>query len=180
MNRRREPDGSHARLLRRVVTRVGSRRKVIGPVIALLTAFGLFLGTAAAQGMLEGEVRIGVILPTEQADGDALRAAMARAAAQGAEMANDEFAFNAEMLGIDFAVVTAEASGPDAVAAAAATLVAEHGVFGVVGGFDAAESAALAEWSAVSGVPFMNVGSSADVLRNEQCQATVFHIEPSA
>src|SRR5690606_28790414 len=107
MNRRREPDGSHARLPRRVVTPARPRRKVIGPVIALLTAFGLFLGTSAAQGMLQREVRMGVILPAEQADGDALHAAVARVAARGAEMADDEFAFNAEMLGIDFAVVTA-------------------------------------------------------------------------
>lgn len=150
-------------------------------LIAWLALFALsFTLSAAAQAMLEGEVRIGVILPAVQGGEDELAAAVARAASQGAAMANDEFGFNAEMLGIDFAVATAEASGPDAVAAAATALVSDSGAFGIVGGFDAAEAAALATWSAETGVPYLNVGSSADELRNEQCQATMFHVEPSA
>jgi ABC transporter substrate binding protein (PQQ-dependent alcohol dehydrogenase system) len=95
-------------------------------------------------------------------------------------MATDEFTFNAEMLGIDFALVTAEAAGADGVSQAAADLLAEHGVFGVVGGFDAQEAMALASWSAETGIPFVNVGSSDDQLRNGQCQPTMFHVEPSA
>lgn len=177
MKRRNDPDGSHARVTRRATRAPGWWRTTLG----LLLVLGAALSAGAfAQGMLEGEVRIGVILPAGQGGDDPLADAMARAAAQGAEMADDEFAFNAEMLGIDFAVVTAEASGADAVTAAARTLVEEAGAFGVVGGFDAAEAAALATWSAASGVPYMNVGSSADVLRNEQCQPTMFHVEPSA
>ena len=49
-----------------------------------------------------------------------------------------------------------------------------------MGGFTAAEALALSQWSAENGVPYVNVGSSSDALRNEQCQATMFHIEPSA
>jgi len=147
---------------------------------ALLVAVPAF-----AQGFLEGEVRIGVILPPVPAGssataGDELAAAVTRAAAQGAAMAADEFTFNAEMLGIDFALVTTEAAGADDVSQAATNLLAEDGVFGVVGGFDAAEATALAAWSAEAGVPFINVGSSDDALRNELCQATMFHLEPSA
>ncbi|HZJ10481.1 MAG TPA: ABC transporter substrate-binding protein, partial [Trueperaceae bacterium] len=130
--------------------------------------------------MLEGEVRIGVIFPAGQGGDDPLEAAMARAAAHGAARAGDEFTFNAGMLGIDFAVPTVEASGAEAVVAAARELVAEHGAFGVVGGFSAAEAAALATWSSESGVPYLNVGASADSLRNDLCQATMFHVEPSA
>jgi ABC-type branched-subunit amino acid transport system substrate-binding protein len=130
-------------------------------------------------------MRIGVILPPAQAStgspaADELAAAVARAATQGATMATDEFTFNAEMLGIDFALVTAEAAGADGVSQAAADLLAEHGVFGVVGGFDAQEAMALASWSAETGIPFVNVGSSDDQLRNGQCQPTMFHVEPSA
>ena len=177
MKRRNDPDESHVRVTRLTAPHAGWLRTTLG---LLLTVVASLTAVATAQGMLEGEVRIGVILPTGQGGDDPLADAMARAAAQGAEMADDEFAFNAEMLGIDFAVVTAEASGADAVTAAARTLVEEDGAFGVVGGFDAAEAAALANWSAASGVPYMNVGSSADALRNEQCQPTMFHVEPSA
>lgn len=158
-----------------------SRTSLLLAWAVLIAGLGAWLGgTAGAQAMLEGEARIGVILPGGQGGEDPLEAAVARAAAQGAAMAADEFVFNAEMLGIDFAVPTLVASGPDEVAAAAEALVAEHGVFGVVGGFDAAEAAALAAWSVETGVPFINVGSSDDALRNELCQPTMFHVEPSA
>jgi len=95
-------------------------------------------------------------------------------------MAADEFTFNAEMLGIDFALVTVEAAGADAVSAAAESLRTEHDVFGIVGGFDSVEAEALSSWSAAAGIPFINVGASDDRLRNELCEATVFHVEPSA
>ncbi|HET8985964.1 MAG TPA: ABC transporter substrate-binding protein [Trueperaceae bacterium] len=157
--------------------------KSVKPIAFLV--FALFLTAVSAQGFLEGEVRIGVILPPAQTStsspaGDELAVAVARAAAQGAAMAADEFTFNAEMLGIDFALETTEAAGADGVTQAAANLLAEHGVFGVVGGFDAEEATALATWSAETGIPFINVGSSNDELRNGLCQPTMFHVEPSA
>src|SRR5690606_7126790 len=74
---------------------------------------------AAAQGLLEGPVRIGVILPPGTQDPDALEAAVARAATQGAQMAGDEFQFNAQLLDIDFALVSASAEGPSEVQTAA-------------------------------------------------------------
>ena len=161
------------------------RRRSQAPALPVFLALALLLTPVSAQGFLEGEVRIGVILPPVQAStgsdvGDELAGAVAKAAAQGAAMAADEFTFNAEMLGIDFALVATEAAGAAAVTEAAANLLAEHSVFGVVGGFDAAEAAALAAWSAETGIPFINVGSSADELRNGLCQPTMFHVEPSA
>lgn len=159
------------------------RSKTLALVVFLAGALSSTM--ASAQGFLEGEVRIGVILPPAQAStgsavGDELAGAVARAAAQGAAMAAAEFSFNADMLGIDFALVTAEAAGAAGVAEAASTLLAEHGIFGVVGGFDAAEATALATWSAETGIPFINVGSSDDELRNGLCEPTMFHVEPSA
>lgn len=153
--------------------------------LLVILAGALSLTAVSAQGFLEGEVRIGVILPPAQAStasavGDELAGAVARAAAQGAAMAAAEFTYNAEMLGIDFALVTTEAAGAAGVAEAASSLLAEHGIFGVVGGFDAAEATALAAWSAKNGIPFINVGSSDDELRNALCEPTMFHVEPSA
>lgn len=144
----------------------------------LLAALCLLVsGVVGAQGIPTGPLSVGVVLPPET--GDPLEDAVARSAAAGAVMADEEFAFNAEMLGIEFSVLTREASGAEAVVAAAEELVAE-GAYVVAGGFSLEESAALAAWSAEAGVPYLNVGSSADVLRQGQCQATALHIEPSA
>lgn len=146
----------------------------------LMVAWAAAVGSAAAQGSLEEGFGVGVILPGRDGGGDALRAAVAKAAWQGAEMAGDELAFNADMLGYVFTAQTVAADGPEAVVAAAQALLDEHGVYGVVGGFDLAEAEALAGWSAAAGVPFLNVASSADALRNAQCRPTMFHVEPSA
>lgn len=151
-------------------------RVVTSAVAALL----LLVGTVRAQEGLEAGFGVGIILPGPGVESDGIGGALARAAAQGAEMANDEFGFNAEMLGYAFAADTVVADGPQAVVDAAQTLLDEHGVYGIVGGFDLAEAEALALWAADAGVPFINVGASADVLRNEQCAPTTFHVEPSA
>jgi ABC transporter substrate binding protein (PQQ-dependent alcohol dehydrogenase system) len=144
----------------------------------LLAALCLFVPAASlAQGIPTEPLVVGVVVPV--ATGDPLADAVAKSAADGAVMADDEFAFNAEMLGIDFSVITRQASGADAVVAAAEELVAE-GAYVVAGGFSLEEAAALAAWSAEAGVPYLNVGSSADALRQEQCQPTTLHIEPSA
>jgi len=145
---------------------------------ALLIGPAQFAGVAHAQGDLPSEFSIGIVIPGEDA-AEPLAAAVARAARQGAEMAADEFGFNAEMLDYTFTAPVAEADGADAVVAAAQALV-DGGAFAVVGGFSAEEAAALADWSARAGVPFVNVGASADALRNEQCRPLAFHVEPSA
>jgi len=158
-------------------------RKHLRPVTARPLAFLwaalclLLAGVAQAQGVPTGPLRVGVVVPLKV--GEPLADAVAASAASGAAMAHDEFAFNAEMLGIEFAVLTREASGGEAVVAAAEELVAE-GAYAIAGGFSLEEAAALAAWSAEAGVPYFNVGSSADVLRQEQCQPTAVHIEPSA
>jgi len=167
MNRRRESRRG-----------AGLSRALARTLLALL-ALAAFTAVGA-QGMLEGEVRLGVILPAAGDGSDELGAAMVRAAGQGAAMASDEFIFNAEMLGIDFGIPSAEASGPEEVVAAAQRLLDEESVFGIVGGFSAAEALALSQWSAENGLPYVNVGASSDALRNDQCQATMYHIEPSA
>src|SRR5690606_31621499 len=106
----------------------------------LLAALCLLVsGVVGAQGIPTGPLSVGVVLPPET--GDPLEDAVARSAAAGAVMADEEFAFNAEMLGIEFSVLTREASGAEAVVAAAEELVAE-GAYVVAGGFGLEESAA--------------------------------------
>lgn len=155
-----------------------SRRLRLHGVVGLCAFLALvLLPLGTAQGLPTQPLRVGVVLtPTT---GDPIADAVATSAASGAVMADEEFAFNAEMLDVDFGVLTREATGAEAAVAAAQELVNE-GAFIVAGGFSLEEAAALATWSAEAGVPYLNIGSSADVLRQEQCEPTTFHIAPSA
>ncbi|MCC6736145.1 MAG: ABC transporter substrate-binding protein [Bauldia sp.] len=135
---------------------------------------------AAAQAIIAEPMRIGVILPAVDPAAPAWDQAVARGAAQGALIAEDEFVFNAEMLGMQMSLVRAEAATPEDAVAAAQRLVAEDGVYAIIGGYDDAEAAALSAWAAEANVPFINVGGSSDSLRNDACGATTFHVEPSA
>lgn len=146
-------------------------------VVSLLVALLALTPTARAQ--LDLEIVIGVVAP-ERPDGDALDAAVDEAVRQGHEMVADEFGRNASMLGIDFRVPILGAADADAAVAAAERLVAEEGAYAVIGGWGGLEVArALSDWSAERGIPFLNAGESADVLRNDLCRPTTFHLEPS-
>jgi ABC transporter substrate binding protein (PQQ-dependent alcohol dehydrogenase system) len=152
--------------------------RIVGASILLIA--GLTLPVASASEATSAIV-IGMITPDVEAAGSSeLTRAVARAAEQGAAMAEAEHAFNAELFGLDFALLLDRATGAAAVAAAAERFVAEEGAIAVIGGFDAAEAAALSAWSSERGVPFLNVGASGDRLRHEQCAATAYHVEPSA
>jgi ABC-type branched-subunit amino acid transport system substrate-binding protein len=142
--------------------------------LLLVTLLAAVLGGAHAQ-----RVVIGMVLPDLET-GTALERAVARSADEGTTMVAEEFAFNAEMFALDFEVAVERANDPEAAVRAAETLVAEREAFAVVGGFGAGVAEALSAWSAERGVPFLNVGSSSDALRNEACERTAFHVEPSA
>lgn len=148
------------------------------PLVLMLLAVA---ATAAAQGDAGARrLVIGVIVPDLGAEPSGLAADVARAAEQGAHMATEEHAFNAELFMMDFEVVVAHASGPEAVSTAAQQLVEEAGAIALAGGFDAAEAAAIGAFAAQHGLPFFNLVASSDALRQEQCSATTFHIAPSA
>jgi ABC-type branched-subunit amino acid transport system substrate-binding protein len=161
-----------ARPCRRVGAR--SRRRPSRPFVAPFVVALLLAGSTLANG-----IRIGVIVPDADS-GTPLAAALAMAAEQGAIMAEEEHLFNADLFGIEFEVHMERASGAGAVTTAADRLHDEAGVLAVIGGFDAAEADALSAWALDRGLPYLNVGASADALRNERCRATTYHVEPSA
>jgi ABC transporter substrate binding protein (PQQ-dependent alcohol dehydrogenase system) len=143
-------------------------------LLGIAASFGVSL---AQQPSLE--IVIGLVGPDRSA-GDELEAAVDRAVRQGHEMVTDEFGLNAGMLGIDFRVPYAGVADADAAVAAAARLVDEEGAFALVGGWGGLDVAtALSDWAAERGIPFLNAGESADVLRNDACRRTTFHLEPS-
>lgn len=140
----------------------------------------LWLALFALAGAVQGQKLVmGLVLP-DPAVGGELERAVALSALQGAEMVAEEFAFNAEMFGLEFEVAIELVNDAAEAELAAATLVDDRGAFAVIGGYGVGVANALSEWSAERGVPFLNVGSSLDALRNEACAATTFHVEPSA
>lgn len=143
------------------------------PLVVAVAALAFF-ATASAQRLV-----IGMVLPDPEV-GTPLERAVAESALQGSEMVAFEFAFNAEMFGLEFEVVVEHADDPDAARRAATALIDEQEAFAIVGGFGPGVARALATWSTERGVPFLNVGSPDDALRNEACEPLTFHIEPSA
>jgi len=144
-----------------------------------LALVAVLAGSSTARAQMDLEIVIGVVAP-DRSGGDALDAAVDEAVRQGHEMVADEFGMNASMLGIDFRIPIEGAADADAAVAAASRLVDEEGAYAIVGGWGGLEVArALSDWSAERGIPFVNAGESADVLRNELCRPTTFHLEPS-
>lgn len=147
---------------------------------AMLVAFVGLSGPVSAQFGPDGPVRIGIILP-EQPEGatEAWELELALQYEHGAILGEEEINFNAELLGVDFAVLYEYATGPEE-AVAAAQRLREQGAFGIAGGYTIDEALALGEWAEQEAVPFMNIGVQSDLLRNDMCMATTFHIEASA
>lgn len=153
------------------------RARVFLFVLATASA-GLLPASAPlrAQEAPTAVIHVGLILPT--AGSTPLQAAVAKSAVDGTKYAEDDFKLNAELVGIDFKILRETASGA-AVTAAADKLVAA-GAFGIMGGFNYAEAKALGDWSKAKNVPFINLAAPTDILRNEQCTPTMFHMAPSA
>ena len=103
-------------------------------VVLLLVGFA---GTALGQTPgVDLPIRIGALLPAVPEPGGApFDFAVAEAARLAAEMAADEFGFNAEILGLDFALLTEHAVDSEALLEAAGRLIDEEGVFALLGGF---------------------------------------------
>ena len=168
-----------------VIDRTLVRLKHLGRSVRWLAACSILVTTtfvAAQESNLPASLTVPVIVPTVGPDDGPLAAAVERAARQGAEMVRDEFSFNASLLGVTLNVPIVHATGPSAVVEAAEATLAEHAdVVAIVGGFGGTEeTVALSAWAADRGVPFLNVGAEADVLRNDACQSTTFHVVPSA
>lgn len=154
--------------------------RLAGAGVLVAAAMAAASGPVAAQGMLSEPLRIGVVLPVAPADAPVWDLAVARGAEQGAVIAEEEFVFNAEMLGMQMAVLRAPGGSPEEAVAAAQRLVEDEGAYAIIGGYTDAEAAALGAWAQDANVPFVNVGAAGDILRSDMCFSTTFHIEPSA
>lgn len=124
-----------------------------------------------------GALKVGVIvpartpaaLPNAAAGDDGLRGALVAENAVSIAGASD-----------GFQVLIAHAPTVAAVERAARRLISVDGVNALIGGFDTEEAQAIARIAATQGVPFFNVGSQDDSLRDRACYPTTVHVAPSA
>ncbi len=151
-------------------------------VLAGTVLLSLF-GVGSSQTTEPVSVKIGIILPAKLAEGEAgaeLYNAVSEAARQGVTMAQEEFGFNAELLGMKLEVFISEASDAASATQAAEILVNEKKVFALAGGYDLEQTLALSQFAEEQPIPFLNMGTPSDRLRHEQCSRYTFHLEPSA
>ena len=151
-------------------------------LIPLVTLASMFLAGSAAQDQAQESfpIAIGIILPPAQSGGvsEQIDAYVRESADMGVEMAIEELGFNAQILGYELMVEVEEAAGAEDADAAAQKLI-EEGAMALAGGYGPGVAAAIAAQAQEAGVPFLNIGSPSPLLRNEQCSAWMFHIEPS-
>lgn len=133
-------------------------------------ACGALLDTCAARtGTLFAEaradsLRLALIGPARAAD--------AESAARGVTLGIEEAARTGALMGRAAELRTVTAGEAD-------SLAREWLPAGLIGGFDAESAVALSATAERAGVPFLNIGSSADVLRGEQCSRGLFHVQAS-
>ena len=165
-----------------LLTRRLSRRKLLA--LGGATLAGSLLDRVAAQTPQASElIRIGVVLPTRTGLTPVRAAAYqvaGDAAKRGAVMAEEEFGFNAELLGKRLEVRVATGPDNDAVLRAAERLTSAEEVFALIGGYGAEASAALSDLAEARRIPYFNIGSPSDALRGEGCRRHTFHVEASA
>ncbi len=147
-------------------------------IVSLLA--GIASGALGQTPGVDLPIRIGALLPAMPESGSApLDFAVAEAARSAAEMTADEFNFNAEILGLDFALVTEHPTDTEALLEAAGRLIDEEGVFALLGGFGTEQALALSTFAEERQIPFFNIGASSDSLRNKACSRFTFHFAPS-
>lgn len=175
---RRDDVAMRARLDRALIARWDDVQAVLEEYgVPRMPLAAPFLGEPAHPA---GTLRVGVVLPmptggrTRVAGVNDLVGAAARLGALSAEADA-----NAAASGRDVQVVLASSPSAGAAARAAAALLARGEVDALVGGVGAGQAEVLATAAARHGVPFLNVGSTSLLLR-QQCARTTFHVQPSA
>lgn len=153
---------------------------VIGAALAALQAGPRH---ASAQALPAGTpLRIGLIVPNKTGP-LAVDAAqfdiVGDAARVGWLLADGEVAQAASSAGLDYRLLPANAPSAEAALRAAQRLVALEEVTAIVGGLGEGQAEVLADFANEHGLPFFNVGSSADRLRDACDPGYVFHVEAS-
>jgi ABC-type branched-subunit amino acid transport system substrate-binding protein len=128
-------------------------------------------------------LRLGIVLPaaTESMTRTSFGlGAVSEAARQGALLAAEDAGAAAERAGHQLKMLSSSAPDTAAALRAAQRLAGTEGVLALIGGFDTEQAAGLALVARQYGIPFLNIGASADVLRRQDNPANTFHVAASA
>jgi ABC-type branched-subunit amino acid transport system substrate-binding protein len=158
-----------------------SRRRLLRLGGAALAAS--LLGPSAAGASRRAWLRLGVVVPLMREPPPSgtvdLRAA-GEAARMGALLAGEEYDLGVEETRThELDVLLASAPSDGAALRAAKRLIAVDEVNALIGGFGEGQATALAEVAATNRIPFLNIGSASDALRENDSGYT-FHVEASS
>ena len=158
-----------------------SRRQVLFGLLGV--ALALASAGQLSQASTLKEIRIGAVLPTKTGaspiGGAVSYQVLGDAAYRGVIMGEEEYAANAELLGLKLKVLVSTAPDPAAARRAATRLITQQGATSLIGGFGTEQALALAEVGAQHKVPFFNIGAPSDTLRGAACNRYTFHVEAS-
>ena len=151
--------------------------------LGVTTLAAAALGTGRANEETPRPVRVGYVLPLRADERSDRAGGMERAgesAMRGAETAEELMGPGAGAPGS--AITVHLASAPDAASAArsAERLVAVNEVDAVCGGFGRDEALALGRVAHAHGIPFLNLATADDDLRDPSVAPATFHVEASA
>lgn len=161
-----------------------NRRKLLVSGGALAASAGLSRASRA-QDVFQGDIRIGTVFPGRTGL-STVRTSIndypGEAARQGAILAKTVFGEEARDMrgGEELDVLLANAPIPEAAERAGYRMIEVEKVHCLVGGVGEGQAEILSAIAHEARVPFFNVGSSSDALRNGACSRYTFHIEASA
>lgn len=127
-------------------------------------------------GELAGATQVGVIVPS-RTPASLPNATVGDDALRGAAVAENRVSVGGAKA--PFQVLMAHAPSLESARRAAARLIQVNGVQALIGGYWPEFAQAIATEAAANGVPYFNVGSEQDDLRDPACYPTTFHVAPS-
>ncbi len=150
--------------------------------VAAGVAVAVFAAPAIAQTDTLQPLRIGVVIPSRTGE-IAVRSSVndytGEAALMGARSAESELADEAEAGGMSLDLLLANSPTAEAAERAARRLVELEKVSALIGGIGEGQAEVLRDVAEDAGVPFLNIGATADALRGSDCSRYMFHIEAS-
>ncbi len=161
-----------------------NRRKLLVSGGALAASAGLARASRAEE-VLQGDIRIGTIFPGRTGL-STVRTSIndypGEAARQGVILAETVFGEEARDVrnGEELDILLANAPIPEAAERTGHRMVDVERVHCLIGGVGEGQAEVLSAIAHEARIPFFNIGSSSDALRNGACSRYTFHIEASA
>lgn len=164
-----------------------SRKGILGrrDFLALSGAAALsgLVVPAGAQTARPAAVRIGIITPARTGLSTvrtSINDYVGEAARMGAILADSRLGEMAAQLGVRLEMLHANAPIAEAAARHAQRLIETGNITALIGGIGDGQAAAISQIATKAKVPFFNIGSQSDSLRQNSCGRYTFHVEASA